>query len=53
MFSSLIPKVFYSDLGVGLDLFVDCLGMEVLHESEDFIVVGRDAARSTWSSSPS
>ena len=27
MFSSLIPKVFYSDLGVGLDLFVDGIGM--------------------------
>ncbi len=45
MFSSLIPKVFYTDLGVGLDLFVDGIGMEVLHDSEDFIVVGRDSCK--------
>lgn len=45
MFSSLIPKVFYQDLQVGLDLFVDGLGMAVLHQSEDFIVVGRGACK--------
>jgi len=45
MFSSLIPKVFYADLSVGLDLFVGGLGMTVLHDSPDFVVVGRDAAK--------
>lgn len=41
MFTSLIPKVLYDDLSVGLDLFVDGLRMQVLHESSDFVVVGR------------
>ncbi|MFN8190896.1 MAG: hypothetical protein U0R78_10760 [Nocardioidaceae bacterium] len=45
MFSSLIPKIFYADLAIGLDLFVDGLRMTVLHDSPDFVVVGRDAAK--------
>ncbi len=45
MYSSLIPKVFYADLAVGLDLFVDGLGLSVLHESPDFVVVGKDACK--------
>ena len=45
MLSSLIPKVFYDDLRVGLDLFVDGIGMEVLHRSDDFVVAGRDACK--------
>ncbi|MFN8195594.1 MAG: hypothetical protein U0R80_15085 [Nocardioidaceae bacterium] len=45
MFTSLIPTIFYTDLAVGLDLFVDGLGMQVLHESPDFVVVGRDTAK--------
>jgi hypothetical protein len=42
MLTVLIPKVFYADLTVGLDLFVDGIGMTVLHESEDFVVAARD-----------
>lgn len=45
MFTAVIPKVFYEDLAVGRDLFVDGIGMEVLHDSEDFLVVGRDACK--------
>ncbi|GAB3051072.1 hypothetical protein GCM10027053_07940 [Intrasporangium mesophilum] len=45
MLTSLIPKVFYDDLSVGLDLFVDGIGMEVLHRSGDFVVAGRDACK--------
>ena len=45
MFSSVIPKVFYRDLAVGRDLFVDGLGMRVVHDSPDFVVVQRDACK--------
>lgn len=31
MLLRLIPKVFYADITVGLDLFVRCLGFQVLH----------------------
>jgi hypothetical protein len=42
MLTTLIPKVFYADLSIGLDLFVDGLGMEVLHRDDDLVVLGRD-----------
>lgn len=42
MFRRLIPKVFYADLAVGRDLFVDGLGMRVTHDGGDFVVVERD-----------
>jgi len=42
---TLIPKVFYADLSVGMDLFVDGIGMEVLHETGTFVVVGRDGCK--------
>lgn len=45
MFKALIPKVFYEDVTVGLDLFVDGIGMEVLHRDETLAVLGRDNAR--------
>ncbi|MBP6996276.1 MAG: hypothetical protein KBB39_09090 [Phycicoccus sp.] len=42
MFTKVIPKVFYRDLAVGRDLFVDGLQMQVSHDSPDFVVVQRD-----------
>ena len=41
-FRRVIPKVFYADLTVGRDLFVDGLGMRVTHDDGDFVVVERD-----------
>jgi hypothetical protein len=45
MLIRLIPKVFYADIAVGLDLFVRCLGFEVLYEDASVWVLGRDGAR--------
>lgn len=45
MFKALIPKLFYEDISVGLDLFVDGIGMEVLHRDDTLAVLGRDNAR--------
>jgi hypothetical protein len=45
MFTALIPNVFYADLSIGLDLFVDGIGMEVVHREEKFAVLGRDHAK--------
>ncbi|MFT3969434.1 MAG: hypothetical protein QM695_03915 [Micropruina sp.] len=45
LFRTLIPKVFYADLAVGRDLFVDGLGFEVLHDDGDFVVIGRDGCK--------
>ncbi|MGX7678686.1 hypothetical protein ACSMXN_07285 [Jatrophihabitans sp. DSM 45814] len=42
MLTALIPQVFYTDLSVGLDLFVDGIGMQVLHQEGDLVVAGRD-----------
>jgi hypothetical protein len=42
MLIRLIPKVFYADIAVGLDLFVRCLGFEVLYEDASVWVLGRD-----------
>jgi len=44
-FRTLIPKVFYADLEVGRDLFVDGLGFRVVHDSPDFVVVERDGCK--------
>jgi len=38
----LIPKVFYSDVAVGLDLFVDGIGLQVLHRDDTLVVAGRN-----------
>lgn len=43
--NNVIPPVFYEDVGVGLDLFVDGIGMEVLHRDDDLVVVARDGAK--------
>jgi hypothetical protein len=45
MLLRLIPKVFYADLRVGLDLFVRCLGFQVLYEDASITVLGRDGAK--------
>ena len=45
MFTALIPTVFYEDLGVGLDLFVDGIGMAVLHREGNLVVLGRDSCK--------
>ena len=45
LFKTLIPKVFYADLNVGRDLFVDGLGMAVVHDDGDFVVVERDGCK--------
>jgi hypothetical protein len=45
MMLRLIPKIFYEDIEVGLDLFVAGLGFEVLHRDETLVVVGRDGVK--------
>lgn len=46
-FKTLIPNIFYSDLKVGLRLFVDCLGFTVIFEKMNaeenpFCVIEKD-----------
>jgi hypothetical protein len=45
MLLNLIPKVFYKDINVGLDVFVRCLGFTVLHRDASIVVLGRDGAK--------
>ena len=45
MLTSLVPKVFYVDLRVGIDLFGDGIGMSVLHRDEHLAVLARDHAK--------
>lgn len=45
MLTALIPKVFYEDVEVGVDLFVDGIGMTVRYRDEDLVVVQRDNAK--------
>jgi hypothetical protein len=45
MLTALIPKVFYDDIDVGIDLFVDGVGMSLLHRDDELAVVGRDRAK--------
>lgn len=45
MLTTLIPKIIYSDIAVGLDLFVDGIGMQVRHRDESLIVAGRDQTK--------
>lgn len=44
-FQTLIPKVFYDDIEVGRDLFVNGLGFEVMHDDGDFVIVQRDGCK--------
>jgi hypothetical protein len=43
--NNVIPKVFYEDVEVGIDLFVDGIGMEILHRDDDLVVAARDGAK--------
>lgn len=45
MLLTLIPKVFYADINVGLDLFVRCLGFTLLYQDSSVSVLGRDGAK--------
>lgn len=45
MLLTLIPKVFYADIRIGLDLFVRCLGFDVLYHDATIHVLGRDGAK--------
>jgi len=45
MLTRLIPKIFYSKMDDGLDLFVRCLGLKVLHQDNALAVVERDGAK--------
>jgi hypothetical protein len=42
MLTFLSPKVFYADVAVGIDLFVDGIGLEVLYRDDDLVVAARD-----------
>ncbi len=42
---TLIPKIFYADRDVGLDLFVDGLGFEVLYQDDTLSVIEREGAK--------
>ena len=45
MLLTLIPKVFYADIQVGLDLFVRGLGFELLYQDPSISVLGRDGVK--------
>ena len=45
MLTALIPKVFYADLSIGLDLFAGGIGMTVLHRDDSLAVLARDQAK--------
>jgi hypothetical protein len=45
MLLNLIPKVFYAEIKVGLDLFVRCLGFELLYQDDSISVLERDGAK--------
>jgi hypothetical protein len=45
MMIRLIPKIFFNRMDEGLDLFVSCLGFEVLHQDSSLAVVGKDDAK--------
>ena len=52
MLIRLIPKVFFSRMDDGLDLFVNCLGFTVLYRDASLAVVGRDSAKAYVVESP-
>ena len=45
MMQRLIPKIFYADIAVGLDLFVDGLDFDLLYRDDDLAVVARDGCK--------
>ena len=52
MMKRLVPKVFFNRMSEGLDLFVDCLGFEILHQDDTLAVVARDDAKAYIVESP-
>jgi len=52
MMIRLVPKVFFNRMDEGLDLFVGCLGFEVLHQDGSLAVVGRVGAKAYVVESP-
>jgi len=52
MMIRLVPKVFFNHMSEGLDLFVGCLGFNVLHQDESLAVVARDEAKAYIVESP-
>jgi hypothetical protein len=45
MMTRLIPKIFYSRMGDGLDFFVMGLGFKVVYQDGKLAVIERDGAR--------
>ena len=45
MLLQLVPKIFYEDVEVGVDLFARVLGFRVLHREPTFAVVAREGAK--------
>ena len=45
MMIRLVPKTFFDHMHEGLDLFVNCLGFQVLHQDSSLAVVGKDGAK--------
>jgi hypothetical protein len=45
MMIRLSPKIFFDRMDDGLDLFVDGLGFQVLHQDSSLAVVGKDGAK--------
>lgn len=41
----LIPKIFFDTMAEGLELFVDVLGFEVVHQDDRLAVVEREGAK--------
>ncbi len=45
MMIQLIPKVFFNKMDEGLDLFVNCLGFNVIYKEDSLAAVSRDGAK--------
>ncbi|MGN6525362.1 MAG: hypothetical protein ACTHL8_03150 [Burkholderiaceae bacterium] len=45
MLQRLVPKIFYADRAVGIDLFVDGLRFSIDHEDDSITVVSRDGCK--------
>ncbi|MDZ4657296.1 MAG: hypothetical protein SH868_06915 [Bythopirellula sp.] len=45
MMICLIPKIFFNRMDEGLDLFVDCLGFQVMYQDDSLAVVAKDGAK--------
>jgi hypothetical protein len=52
MMIRLVPKIFFTSMSEGLDLFADGLGFKVLHQDGSLAVVERDGAKAYVVQSP-